>query len=179
MSERLGGLSIFIAQGPLRACGVDGQSPLGLIGSMAPPTEQRQQQDTEAGESRLLSPSRISGGPRWLMFVGVDRVHHPDSCRTQVLRMHGNRCSTGHVVADLSVQKWAAYHIAYTQIDHFALPECIPPQYVSLRSALTCGDAKVNGIGSGVGLFDRIQLISQATGVWVHLHAAAYSAGVR
>jgi hypothetical protein len=34
--------------------------------------------------------------------------------------------------------------------------------------------------GFRVGLFwFRIQLISQATGVWVHLHAEAYSAGVR
>ena len=39
-------------------------------------------------------------------------------------------------------------------------------------------DTESTRFWSRVGVI-QIQLISQATGVWVHLHWAAYSAGVR
>jgi hypothetical protein len=61
--------------------------------------------------------------------------------------IRGNRCSTILLRANLGHENRCGHHITFTQSTHSASIECAPPQQLSTQSALTCNDAKVNGIG--------------------------------
>jgi hypothetical protein len=66
--------------------------------------------------------------------------------------VRGIRCSTRFVAANLRPENRSGYHITLTQSTHSASIEYAPSQQLSMQNALTCDDAKVNGIGMKLGM---------------------------
>jgi hypothetical protein len=60
--------------------------------------------------------------------------------------IRGNRCSTILLRANLGAENRYGHHITFSESTHLASTEHAVPQQLSTQKALTCDDAKVNGI---------------------------------
>jgi hypothetical protein len=92
-----------------------------------------------------------------------DRVHHPRCRRPQEQILRGIDCSTRFVAANLRPENRPGHHITFARSTHSASTEHALSQQLSTQEALTCDDAKVNGIGMKPGMVQPTGTLPTAT----------------